>query len=267
MNILPKKSWHVRNKDNVERVRRDEENARKEEKERERRAALAEQEARTSLLRDRASKKLVKEGESHNTSMVLADDKPRHLNFFADIEEGLKYGINPDYEAEKRAEQEKREKAIGLLTYLGQSAKDTKSEKPWYVKSHQQRMDPSEGSESAREKDKKRSLDPLNEMRKYLAIKKSHNDDKRKTHNEGKHKTTENDSKRKQKTSIEEMRRERLRREQEEHERERKLLEDVRKEKHITVDTLNIDAPRRYNSQYNPEFARRPRDDSRYRPY
>ncbi len=41
MNLLPKKSWHVLNRDNLERVRKDEEEVREEEKKVDERKRLA----------------------------------------------------------------------------------------------------------------------------------------------------------------------------------------------------------------------------------
>ena len=98
---------------------------------------------------------------------------------------------------------------------------------------------------SSREEDRKRLMDPLNDMKKYLEIKKSHKRDKDSKNKKNKHKEREQDSKRKHKKSIEEMRKERLEREKEERERERKLLASVRGDKITTTETVSNNAPNR----------------------
>ena len=98
---------------------------------------------------------------------------------------------------------------------------------------------------SSREKDRKLIMDPLNDMKKYLEVKKSHKRDKDSKHKRNKHTEIEQDSKRKHKKSIEEMRKERLEREKEERERERKLLASVRGDKITTTETASYNAPDR----------------------
>ncbi|BFZ18345.1 hypothetical protein BsWGS_21384 [Bradybaena similaris] len=213
MNILPHKSWHVRTKKNIERVRRDEEKAAEEEKEKQRRIALAEQEARTDLLRDRSRTKALIDG---NRSSSLVDkqqpagsqdllpvtsvgkdvavpglgDKREHINFFKDIEEGLvKQGKNKEHEEEKKKEQEEFEKKIGLLTYLGQSS--TGDSQPWYLhKLKKQRkskhssdtedeVDPEKEIKQSMEEKRKQLMDPLLEMKEFVRKKNHKHDDKK----------------------------------------------------------------------------------------
>ncbi|XP_053789090.1 leukocyte receptor cluster member 1 [Vidua chalybeata] len=148
MNILPKKSWHVRNKDNVARVRRDEAAAEVERRKRDARALRAEQEVRTELLRKRA--RVGGRSPSPPAPPVL----------FPPPEEAP----NREHEAEKRREQERRERALGVLTYLGQSAAEAQTCPPWYLRP------PRKGGEGSREvqEGRKAVLDPLQDMRKGL---------------------------------------------------------------------------------------------------
>ena len=83
---------------------------------------------------------------------------------------------------------------------------------------------------SSKEIDKKKLMDPLQNMSKFLEAKRSHKKDKERKHKDKhkRHRDTEKNCKTQQKKSVEQMRKERLKREQEEHERERKLLASVR---------------------------------------
>jgi len=152
MNILPKKRWHVRTKDNIARVRRDEAQAAEEERERTSRAKLAEQEARMSLLRGMASNRMTNEQKEESERIqakfvkssdpeteIVPSTSSGHVNLFADLEAGEDIGNkgntgNKEREEEKKKEQEEYEKSVGYLTYLGQDTNELTGDKSWWQK-------------------------------------------------------------------------------------------------------------------------------------
>lgn len=287
MNILPQKSWHVRTKRNIERVRRDEEKAAEEEKEKQRRIALAEQEARTEFLRDKAKAKRHKEIEpelgkpsiEYETSLQASSSSTTdlytasgHINFFKEAESGeLKSGKNAEHEAEKKAEKEKWEKDIGLLTYLGQSSVESQASLPWYLAPKKKREEDAVEKAWIKDKKLKDKLDPMREMETYVKkTKHKHNkkDKDKDKHKHIKHKHKSKDKERKEENkqhssqtkTIEQLRAERLKREQEEKRRTSELLSRGKSAEATSEPERQVsDRDRRYNSQYNPDFVKRPR--------
>ncbi|KAM4580854.1 leukocyte receptor cluster member 1 isoform 1-T2 [Odontesthes bonariensis] len=262
MNILPKKSWHVRNKDNIERVRKDEAQAAEEEREAKRRVDRAEQEARTEYLRRKARAALPSAGGGRDGGDDDVDDKRtggilEHLNLFPLEESSDKKG-NEEYLREKKEEKEKQERAIGLLVSLGPQPGSEVT--PWYLKSGAEKEEKKDTekrkgiSEEEREKKDRRlkdSLDPLKDMRKALGVngRKEHKS-KRKERRDKEEKMSSGES------SIERLRAERLQREAEERRRAQALLDQKsgkRKEPGREVD----ERERPYNNAYFPELARK----------
>ena len=72
-------------------------------------------------------------GKSSTTANIYTKDG--NINFFKDLESGQGTTgslTNKEHEAEERAEKEKYEKQIGLLTYLGQDTLELNKTKAWY---------------------------------------------------------------------------------------------------------------------------------------
>jgi len=252
MNILHHKSWHVRNKDNIIRVKRDEAKAAEEEKQRLKRQSIAESEARLNILRSRASVDFVSK-EKHAEKAT-----PTHINLFEQEETGKRNGDkNKETELEKKQEKEKFEKKIGLLKYLVDEDLDLKTQ-PWYKKSKIYTVEDNRDIEV----DLKRKIvdDPLtninlklNEKNKKKKKSDKHNRDK--DHNKKKKsEPSKSDFPIKKTKTIEELRVERLKRETAERTKANILLygnQETVKEK-VEFD----DRKRKYNNQFNPESSR-----------
>lgn len=284
MNILPKKSWHVRNKDNIERVRKDEAQAAEEDREAKRRVERAEREARTEYLRNKSRGALqleqgrTTEGTIAPGSQDVVSSGPsgilEHLNLFP-LEESSEKKGNEEYLKEKQAEKEKQERAIGLLVSLGpqpgtdvtpwymKTAKDKEEEEKKRKEQKKNQKEPERGmrkgiTEEEREKRDRRlkdMLDPMKDIRKALAIKdrKVHNSRKRER-SHGAEKMSGGPS------SIERLRAERLQREAEERRRAQALLDQRSSKAKETEPGRGPAAEERdrpYNNTFFPELVRK----------
>ncbi|KAF8580271.1 hypothetical protein K439DRAFT_1231550, partial [Ramaria rubella] len=169
LNIAHHKSYHPYRQDNIERVRKDEEEAKLKEEGEEGRMRVADSEARLDLLRGRASgsKRSLKRKEGEEppplpemAALTTISTSTGHINLFADFEQHAMTTsmIRSREVAAKKVEDEK-----GFR--LAPSAKDLK---PWYTDKDTQKE---EMTEDKRLKDlsSKKTFDPLTSIQSELS--------------------------------------------------------------------------------------------------
>ncbi|KAI6047013.1 hypothetical protein EDC04DRAFT_2557331 [Pisolithus marmoratus] len=133
LNIAHHKSYHPYRRDNIERVRKDEEEAARQEAEKESKMAVADAEARLGVLRERAGLgttdekgkgKAVEGGKNTLTSSIgTGMGTGKHINLFEDLEQ---QELVIAARASKKTTQSETEKGVPLAP----SAKDLN---PWYA--------------------------------------------------------------------------------------------------------------------------------------
>ncbi|CAB3259956.1 unnamed protein product [Arctia plantaginis] len=286
MNILPKKRWHVRTKENIARVRKDEAEAEEKAKQEQIRTEKADREARLRVLKHKSKQKLFELG--------LTDPEPEkilpteHLNLFANFEEATK-STNKEHDKELKEKKEEYEKKIGYLTYLGQDTNEALGKKNWYevlpessrssnIKDTYEKLvfkdaDGKPKNKKTDEKDgevcwkNKQSLDPMKAFKHLLPSHKDNksskkgeqklNEDYSSINEKYKHKNKKNKHHRDRDNEIklQKLREARLRREQQEKYRTEMFLTALNKPMNIEVQKDTKMKPK-YNSQFNPELAR-----------
>lgn len=267
MNILPKKRWHVRTKDNIARVRRDEAEALEEERKRIEKQEFAESESRLNLLRSKtrrisgSSYSIVSPDASAEHSITKSNG---HIDLFSDFKDHVKT-VNKDYEKEKKEEEEKNAKQIGYLTYLGQDTNEALKLRSWY-ETAPKRAEVGDKETIEISLEKKLYYDPM-------TLFASRKDKERKSSKTGSknHKTIEKpklskstssknigDDKTSKKEMIERLRKERLKREAREQIRKEQLIFSKMPGSKPNTETSNQQVQRvqKYNSQFNPHLAK-----------
>ncbi|ALC47053.1 CG12818 [Drosophila busckii] len=303
MNILPKKRWHVRTKENIARVRRDQAAAQEEEKKRQDKLEFAESEARINFLRlqsglpEKITSYAPETTSGSNQKTSDADSAQSSVNksfdLFADYKSHIKT-TNKDLEKEKKEEQEKYEKQIGYLTYLGQDTNEALKVRSWYEVAPKR---PEVGDRNTTEANLKQKLaqDPLTLINALIPhgkqpaqntvkrkrepsplptpepghlskIKKHKRDKKLKKHKKHKHKSNKEDRKAKElaessakRDKLKRLRTERLQREAAEQRRQELLFGPKKQTLPATGSAATAPTPRivqKYNSQFNPDLAK-----------
>ncbi|XP_059053980.1 leukocyte receptor cluster member 1 homolog [Achroia grisella] len=287
MNILPKKRWHVRTKENIARVRKDEAEAAEKDRQERLRTEIANREARLNILKKKSKQKLLECG--------IIDNEPKpsvanseHVNLFVDLDHAVGT-TNKEHDKETKEKKEEYEKKIGYLTYLGQDTNEALKKKNWYEVLPESRLSNTteikdtydklvfrdiDGKPKSKELDikngemnwkSKQSIDPINKFKKHCnnTVENKSNsvvkivDDYSKLISTHKPRKSDKDTKKQDKLKkIQKLREARIKRELQEKHKTELFLSGFNKCTVIAEDQNVKKVKAKYNSQFNPELAR-----------